>query len=106
MEGNIGLCRIQKCYRLPRLSGLNATVHDSVLPFFYGGIQSCIDRKLDEQVPADAWDLIVQFSGLRLSFPKNLDEILGPTVEEKCRTLYAEEREITDVQSMQTRQIL
>jgi hypothetical protein len=71
--------------RLVKLSGLNDTVHNSVLPFFYGGIQSCIDRKLGEQVPADAWDLIFQFSGLRLSFPKNLDEILGPMVEEKCR---------------------
>lgn len=66
--------------RLTRLSGLNDTIQNTVLPFFYGGIQSCIDRKLEEHVPADAWNLIFQFAGLRRSFPKNLDEILGPLV--------------------------
>jgi hypothetical protein len=70
--------------RLARLSGLNDTIQNSVLPFFYGGIQSCVDRRLQEDVPTDAWGLIFQFAGLSPSFPKNLDEILGPLVQEVC----------------------
>ncbi len=68
--------------RLEKLSYLNDTIQNSVLPFFYGGIQSCVDRKLGDHVPADAWCLIFQFAGLSPSFHKNLDEILGPLVEE------------------------
>lgn len=76
--------RNENSYRLARLSSLNDTIQNSVLPFFYGGIQSCVDRKLEEHVPADTWGLIFQFAGLLPSFPKNLDEILGPLVKDVC----------------------
>uniref|UniRef100_A0A7S2Q2D3 MYND-type domain-containing protein n=1 Tax=Skeletonema marinoi TaxID=267567 RepID=A0A7S2Q2D3_9STRA len=76
--------RNENSSRLERLSDLNDTIQNSVLPFFYGGIQSCVNRKLEEHVPADAWGLIFQFAGLRPSFPQNLDEILGPLVKDVC----------------------
>ena len=82
--------------RLATLSDLNDTIQNSVLPFFYGGIQSCIDRKLEEHVPADAWCLIFQFAGLRPRFRKNLDEILGPPVKVKNDTVDSESEDEDD----------
>lgn len=79
----------ESCLR--RLSGLNDSIQNSVLPFFFGCIQACIDRRLQEDVPAVTWELIFQYAGLRpISFPNNLDEILGPICMPKLKQGMAE----------------
>jgi hypothetical protein len=65
--------------RINKLRSICTVIDKEICPFFFGGIQLCIDRKAEQKIPADVWDLVFEFAGLSASIKtQDAEESMGP----------------------------
>jgi hypothetical protein len=62
-----------------QLRTICTVIDDQIRRFFFGGIQACMSRKFDQEIPASVWELVFEFAGLSASIKNDDVEVsMGP----------------------------
>ena len=71
--------RNDKESQLTLLKNIGKVIDEEIVHFFFGGIQACMNRNLEQEAPTNVWGLIFEFAGLGTKLSKDdLDESMGP----------------------------
>jgi hypothetical protein len=58
-----------------QLRTICTVIDKQIRPFFFGGIQACISRKVEQEIPGPVWELVFEFAGLSASIKSDDVEV-------------------------------